>query len=98
MYPTVVILLVETQRSMTDVWEISPSIAGRLAGPALPEAPPATFRHLSFTVEPVQSMTDNEAVSQRSRVVQSQSGQEHGLEVILEVKESQASDRIGQDE
>ena len=35
MYPTVVILLVETPRSMTDVWEISPVVAS--------EAHPATL-------------------------------------------------------
>jgi len=90
MYPTVVTVLVETQRSMTDVCEISPSNAGRLAAPAGSEARPATFGHLSFAAGPVHSTTDNEAESQRSRVLQSQGGQEHGLEeVILEVKESQ---------
>ena len=84
MYPTVVMVLVETQRSMADICEISPSNASRLAGPVASEARPATLGHLSFAVGPVHSATDNEAESQRSRALQSQGGQEHG-EVILEV-------------
>jgi len=91
MYPTVVIVLVETQRSMADICEISPSNASKVAAaPVGSEARPATPGHLSFAGEPVHSTTDNEAESQRSRALQSQGGQEHGLEeVILEVKESQ---------
>ena len=88
MYPTVVILLVETQRSMMDVCDVSPSNAGKLVGPAASEARPATLGHLSFARGPVYS-TDNEAESQRSRALQSQGGQDHGLEVIPEVKESE---------
>jgi len=89
MYPTVVIILVETQRSMADVCEISPSNAGRLAAPVASEVRPASLGHLPFAVGPVHSTTDNEAESQRSRALESQGGQEHGLEeVILEVKES----------
>ena len=90
MYPTVVMILVETQRSMPDVCEISPSNASRFAGRAASDARPATFGHLSFAVEPVHSTMDNEVESQRSRALQSQGGQERGLEeLILEVKESQ---------
>ena len=44
MYPTVVILLVETQRSMVDVCEVSPS------GPVAPDARPTTLGHLSCVV------------------------------------------------
>jgi hypothetical protein len=88
MYPTVVILLVETQRSMMDVCEISSLNATILAGPLVSEACPASG-HLSFAVRPLRSTTDNEAGSQRSRALQSQGGHEHSLEeIILEVKES----------
>ena len=89
MYPTVVIVLVETQRSMTDVCEISPSNASKFAGPVASEARSATLGHISFAVGPVHSATDDEAEPQR---LQSQGGQERGLEeIILEAKES----RIG---
>jgi len=88
MYPTVVIVLVETQRSMTDICEITPSTASRLAGPVASEARPATLGHLSVAVGPVYGTTDNETESQRSRVLRSQGGHEHGLEVILEVEKS----------
>jgi len=88
MFLTVMIVLVETQRSIPDVCEFSPSNASRLARPMETEARPATLEHLSFAVGPVHSMTDNEAESQRSRAVQGQGGQEHDLEVILEVEES----------
>ena len=83
-----VIILVETQRSMTDICEINQSNASNLAGPVSSEARPATLGHLSFAAGPV---TDNEAESQRSRALQSQGGQEYSLEeVILEVQESHA--------
>jgi len=89
MYPTVVILLVETQRSMTDICEIGQSNPSKLAGPVASEARQGTLGHLSFAVGPGYSTTDNEAESQPSRTLQSQRGHEHGLkEVILEVKES----------
>jgi len=89
----VVIVLVETQRSMTDICEISPSNAGKLAAPVGSEACPATPGHLFFAVAPAHSTTDHEAEPQRSRALRSQGGQEHGLGegVILEVKESQVS-------
>jgi len=90
MYPTLVILLVETQRSMTDMCEISPSNASKFAGPVVSEARQGTLGHLSFAIGSGYSTTDNEAESQPSRTLQSQRGHEHGLEeVILEVKESQ---------
>ena len=91
MYPTVVILLVETQRSMTDICETSPLNASNLADPMASGAHPATLGHLSFAVGQVNSTTDSEAESQRSRMLQSQGGQEFGLEKdIPEVKEGQA--------
>ena len=84
-----VIILVETQRSMTDLCEISPSNASKLAGPMTSEARPATLGHLSFAGGQVYSTTDNETESQRSGAIRSRGGQEYGLEDILEVKEDQ---------
>ena len=88
MYPTVVILLVETQRSMMDVCGISLSNATELAGPEASQARPATSGHLSFAVLPIHSTVDNEAGFLRLRALQSKGGQEHGLEeeVTLEVQ------------
>ena len=88
MYPTVVIVLVETQRSMVDVCEINLfNTSGKLRAPVASEARPGTLGPLSFAIGPIHSKTDDEAESRRSRVLQSQGGQEHGLEdVILEVK------------
>ena len=83
MYPTVVILLVQIQRSMTDVWGISLSNASRLAAPAASEVRPATLGHLSFAIGPVHSTTDGEDESQHLDALQSQSGREHGLEEVL---------------
>ena len=87
MYPTVVIVLIETQRRpMTD---ICPSNANRFTSLVASEARPATLRQLSFAVGPIHSRTDNEAESQRSRASHRQGGQEHGLEkIIIEVEES----------
>jgi len=86
MYPTIVIVMVETQRSMTDICEItSPSNAIRLAGPvgSDPEARPATLGHLSFAIN---STMDNESESRPSHALQSQDVEERGLENdILEV-------------
>ena len=90
MYPTVVIVLVETQRSMADVCEIGPSSATKLGDPVASEVRPATLGHLLFTVGPVHGMTDDEVESQRS---QSQSGRERGLEqIFFEVKEVLVAD------
>ena len=89
-----VILLIETQRSMMDVWEISLSNASNSAGPVASEVRPAILGQLSFAVGPVHSTTDNEAKSQCSRALRSNVGQEHGLEeLILEAKESQVGTR-----
>ena len=99
MYPTVVLVLVKTQRSMTDIY---PSNATKLTGLVVQvtETRPATLGRLSLAGGAVHSMTDGEAESQDSRALPSQGGQEHGLEeVICEVKESQlgssGSSRIG---
>jgi len=89
MYPTVVIVLVETQRSMTDVWEINLSNASKLVGPVASQPHAATLGHLSLAVGQMDCTTDNDSEFQGSRVLQSQDRQEHGLEkVILEVKKS----------
>ena len=91
MYPTLVIVLVETQRSMTNICEIGPSNARKSAGPVASRAHPATLGPLSFAVGPVHTTTDDEAESQRWHALQSQGGQEHDSgEVILEVKNSRA--------
>jgi len=87
MYPTVVVVLAETQRSMTDICEISRPDPSKIADPAASEAP-------SSLVGPINSTMDNEAKSSPSRALQSQEAQEHGLEkVIFEVnlKESRVS-------
>ena len=89
MYPTVVIVLVENQRSMANICEIGLSNASKLSVSVVSEACLATLGRLPFGAGPVHSSTSDEAESQHSRALQSQAGQEHGLEVILEVKESQ---------
>ena len=90
MYPTVVILLVETHRSMMDVYGISLSNAPELASPVASEARPATSGRFSLVVWPIHSTTDNEAGFQRSCALQSQGGQERGPEeVLLKAKENQ---------
>ena len=75
MYPTVVMLLVETQRSMANVCEISPSNASKFAAPVASEARPSTLRHLSFAAGPVHTTTDNKAKSRRSHALCRQGGQ-----------------------
>ena len=67
MYPTVVIVLVETQRSIVDVCEFSPSNVGKLAGPVAAEALPATLGQRSLAVGQIHTTTDNEGECQRSR-------------------------------
>ena len=90
MYPTVVIVLIDAQHSITDICEISSSNASKLVGPVASEVQPATLGHLSFAAGPVHSTTDNEAKSQRSCALRSRDGQEHGLEeAILKVTEHQ---------
>ena len=91
MYPTVVMLLVETQRSMMDVYGISPSNATKLGGPVAFEARAATLGHLPSAVDPGNSTTVyTEAETRLSRTLQSRGGQEYDLEeVTLEVRESQ---------
>ena len=87
MYPTVVIVLVEKQRSMTDICEVSSSNASNNARPVASEARPATLGHLSFAVGSTYSTTDSESESQRPRVSQSQDGPEYRLEkVTLEIR------------
>ena len=73
MYPTIVIVLVETQRSMTDICEISLPNISRLAGPAASdhEARAENLRHPSFAVGPIYSAMDDEAESPPFRALQS---------------------------
>ena len=59
MYPTLVIVLVEAQCSMTDICEISVPNTTRLAGLVAPEARAATLQHSSFGV--LNITTDKEA-------------------------------------
>jgi len=92
MYPTIVRLLVETQRSMVDICEISQANASRLTGLVASEARAATLGHPSFTVGPINSTMDNKPEFSPSRTLQSEDVQERGLEkVILELKESRIS-------
>ena len=77
MYPTVVIVLVEIQRPMMDVFEISPSNTTKPAGPTASEAHPATLGHISFAVRSVTTMMDDEAESQGLYTLQSKGGEEH---------------------
>ena len=89
MYPTVVIVLVETHRSMADICEVGLSDVSNFAGSTTFEARPATLGHLSFADGTTYSTMDSESESQRPRVSQSQDGQEYCLEKdILEIKES----------
>ena len=94
MYPTVVMVLVQTQRSMADVCEIGPSNARKFTAPVASEARPTTLGRLRYVVRPVHNtMIDNEAESQRSRALRSHGGPEHGLdEDILEVKDGLVAD------
>ena len=66
MYPTVVIILVETQRSVMDFCEIGPSNASTLADPVASKARPATLGHPSIAVGLIRTTTENEAESQRT--------------------------------
>ena len=81
MYPTVVIVLVETQRSMTDIYEISQSNTSKIEGPVASETLPATLGHLSFDVRSVHR-TYNEAESQRWRALENQGWQENDFEMM----------------
>ena len=84
MYPTLVVVLVETQRSMMEICDIIPSSEGKVEGPVGSEAHSSTLGRLSFAVGSVRSVTDNEAEYQCSLALRSQAEQERGLEVVLE--------------
>ena len=89
MYPTVVIVLVEKQRSMTDICEVSSSNASNSACPIASEARAATLGHLSFAVGSTCSTMDSESESRSPRVSQSQ---DRLLEkVILEIRSQTGS-------
>ena len=85
MYPTVVIVLVETQRSMADVCGISPSNACKAAGLVASEPRPATLEHVSFVLGTVRSRIDDEAKSQCSHASKCDLEED-----ILEVKEPES--------
>ena len=74
MYPTVVMVLVERQRSMADICEISPSNASKFSSTVSSGDRAATLGHLSFAV----GTKDNQLESQRSRALYTQE-QEYGL-------------------
>jgi len=79
-----------------DVCEISLSNASNGTGPVASEVHPEALGQLSFAVRPVHSTTNNEAESHCSPVLQSNIGQEHGLEkVIPEAKENQVGTSSG---
>lgn len=92
MYPTVVMVLVESRRSMMDICELSLSNPTVIAGRVASKARPATLRHTSFAFRPIDSTADNKPESQHPRV--SQSWDEEGYELeeaILEAKQSRVS-------
>ena len=74
MYPILVIVMVETQRSMVDMCEISPFSASRVAGPASSLA----VRRLSCAVGPIHSAMGNKSEFLHSRgfKLQTQDGQD----------------------
>ena len=74
-----VIVLVETQRSMADICEISPSIATKVPES---EARSATLGRPSFAAGKIRTTMDSEAESQRTRASESQAGQELHLEEL----------------
>ena len=84
-----VIVLVETHRSMTDICEVGLSDAGNFEDSMSFETRPPTLGHLSFADGTAYSTMDSVSESQRPSLSQSQDGQEYCLEkVILEIKES----------
>ena len=82
MYPTIVIVLVETQCSMTDIC-VGLSNASRLAGPVPSEFHAATLGHPPIPVGAVNSAVYNEADPPPSRLLQSRDVQERGLEKVV---------------
>ena len=89
-HPTIVMILVETQRSMVDICEISSSNANRLAGLVVsdPEARAATSTHPSLAVGPINSTVNHEAESPPCRALQGDSDVQVGRDLekaVLEV-------------
>ena len=81
MYPTVVIIIVETQRSMADVCEFSSSTQTCTSGTILPTTP----NRLSFPVEARQAVTpmDKESRYERFCTLQVEDGQKHDREKVV---------------
>ena len=72
MYPTVMILLVQSQRSMADICVISPSNPSKFVGPAVPEARPTALEHpRSIAVRQIYDTMDDEVEPRHSRTLQS---------------------------
>ena len=89
MYPTVIIVLVEKHRSMTDICEAGTSDASGLAGLMASEPRPATLGHISFAVGSTYRTMDGESESQRPHVSQSQDREAYSLgNTILDIKGS----------
>ena len=81
-----VVILVETHRSMTDFYETSLPNATIAAGSAAPdrEARAAILGRPSFAVGPVDSVMGSEADSSPSRTLQSRGVQERSLEKTIQ--------------
>ena len=85
MYPTIVVVMVETQRSMVDICEIGQSTANKVPGVVAsdPEAHAIALGHLSHAgAGPINIVMENEGESRSSRALQRQDVQEHGLEKV----------------
>ena len=74
MYPTIVVVLVETRRSMADICEIVPSNASQIAGAA------ASDHEAHLAVEPINSVISDEAAAPPFRALERQDVQERGLD------------------
>ena len=83
MYPTTVVVLVESQRSMTDVCGISPSNATRVVARVASEheARAATLGHLSFAAGPNPSLTDGESIATLPLQSRYSNGHEHDVDI-----------------
>ena len=84
------IVLIETQRSMTDICEIDLSNGSKPTDPVTSEAHLATLGYLPFAVKPAHSVaTDKAAESRCLRDLRSQGRRGYDMDgVILDAKES----------
>ena len=79
MYPSIVVILVETQRSITDICEISSSDPSRLARPVASGA---------------RAAMDSEAKSPPSRMLQNRDAQERDLEKAIQLEVNLTASRV----